>query len=353
MEAREIAGAVTAVATADEVVHQSAVGWADRQRQQPMQVDSIFWIASMSKPITGTAVMMLQERGKLAVDDPVKKHLPEFANLKDANGNSVDVTIRHLLTHTSGLSELTGDQERELTTLEAVAQRVAQKPVRFEPGSRWSYCQSGINTAARIVEVASGRLFPEFLQRELFDPLEMPDTTFYLTKEQLERLAVSYRTTDRGELEPAEIFILAGKPPTHRDRYPRASGGLFSTAPDYVRFCRMILRGGELEGRRYLQRDSIERMSRIYTDELQTGFTPGNGWGLGWCVVRQPQGVTSILSPGSFGHGGAYGTQAWLDPARGAAYILMVQRTNFPNADASDVRRRFQEAASARVGPGR
>jgi CubicO group peptidase (beta-lactamase class C family) len=147
-------------------------------------------------------------------------------------------------------------------------------------------------------------------------------------------------------LEPAENFILLGKSPTSRDRFPAANGGLFSTAPDYARFCQMILNGGELEGRRYLKREAVEKMTTLQTGDLTTGFTPGNGWGLGWCIVRKPQGVSEVLSPGSFGHGGAYGTQAWIDPTKGRIYILMVQRANFPNSDASDVRRAFQKAAA-------
>jgi CubicO group peptidase (beta-lactamase class C family) len=174
----------------------------------------------------------------------------------------------------------------------------------------------------------------------------MKDTTFYPAAEQLSRLAKSYRRTPDGKLDEAEIFFLAGRDPSSRDRYPAANGGLFSTAHDYARFCRMVLRGGELDGRRYLKPESVRGMTAILTGDLQTGFTPGNGWGLGWCVVRKPEGVTAMLSPGTFGHGGAYGTQAWIDPEKGRIFILMVQRANFPNADASDVRRAFQEAAA-------
>ena len=189
--------------------------------------------------------------------------------------------------------------------------------------------------------------FDQFVERRLFGPLGMKDTTFYLTEEQLPRLATSYRRTDKGELEATEISILYGKAPTSRDRFPAANGGLFSTAPDYARFCQMILNGGELDGRRYLKPESVKLMTTVQTGDLKTGFTPGNGWGLGWCVVREPQGVTAMLSPGTFGHGGAYGTQAWIDPVKKRIYILMIQRADFPNSDASDVRRAFQEAASS------
>jgi CubicO group peptidase (beta-lactamase class C family) len=344
---KEIAGAVAIVATPDKVLHLEAIGKADIDADTPMRPDSIFWIASMSKPVTATAVMMLQDEKKLFVDDLVEKHLPEFRQLKTEDGQPARVTIRHLLTHTSGMSEITPEEARGVSNLAGVIPLYVAKPVGFEPGSKWVYCQSSINTAARIVEVVSGMPFEEFLEQRLFAPLGMKDTTFYLSEEQLPRLATSYRRTDDGTLEPIPIRFLDGKSPTSRDRFPAGNGGLFSTAPDYARFCQMILNGGELDGRRYVSPESVKLMTSVQTDGLKTGFTEGNGWGLGWCVVREPQGVTESHSPGSFGHGGAYGTQAWIDPVKKRIQILMVQRANFPNSDASDVRRAFQAAASS------
>ncbi len=344
---REVSGLVTLVATPDRIVHLDAIGSADIAAGRPMRPDTIFWIASMTKPITATAVLMLQEEGKLSVDDPVEKHLPEFKDLKTADGKPARVTIRHLLTHTSGMGEISGDEARRIKDLAGVIPLYVAKPVKFEPGTKWTYCQSGINTAARIVEVVSGVPFDRFVERRLFGPLGMKDTTFYLTDEQLPRLATSYRRTKQGELEPTKVSILYGNAPTSRDRFPAANGGLFSTAPDYARFCRMILNGGELEGRRYLKPESVALMTAVQTGDLKTGFTDGNGWGLGWCVVRQPQGITAMLSPGTFGHGGAYGTQAWIDPVKKRFYVLMIQRADYPNSDASPVRRAFQEAAAS------
>jgi CubicO group peptidase (beta-lactamase class C family) len=344
---REIAGVVTLVATPERIVHLHAIGKADLEAGTLMAADSIFWIASMSKPILAMLLLMLQDEGKLSMDDPVEKHVPEFKRLVTKEGKPAPVTIRHLLTHTSGMGELTSAEAKSSATLSETVPLHVAKPVAFEPGTKWVYCQSGINTGARIVEVVSGMPFEVFAEKRLFGPLGMKDTTFYLAKEQLPRLARSYKRTDKGELEPAEIFILHGKSPTSRDRFPAANGGLFSTAPDYARLCQMILNDGVVAGKRYLSSKSIQSMSAIHTGDLKTGFTPGNGWGLGWCVVREPQGVTAMLSPGSFGHGGAYGTQAWIDPAKKRAYILMVQRSNFSNSDASEVRRAFQTAASA------
>jgi CubicO group peptidase (beta-lactamase class C family) len=345
--AREIAGAVTLVATPDRIVHLDASGNAVLDRGEAMQTDTIFWIASMSKPVLATLLLMLQDEGLLSVDDPVEKYLPDFKGLKTADGKPAQVTIRHLLMHTSGLAEITSEQARDARTLASVIPLYVAKPVKFTPGSKWVYCQSGINTGGRIAEVVTGEPLEKLLQRRLFDPLGMKDTTFYLTEKQLPRLARSYRRTEKGELEATDIAFLNGKLPTSRDRFPAPNGGLFSTASDYARFCQMVLRGGELDGKRYLKPETVKLMTTIQTGDLNTGFTPGNGWGLGWCVIREPQGVTAMLSPGSFGHGGAYGTQAWIDPTTKCVYLLMVQRANFPNSDESGVRRAFQEAASA------
>jgi CubicO group peptidase (beta-lactamase class C family) len=341
----EIAGAVTLVATPEEILHYDANGLADIAAAKPMPPDAIFWIASMTKPLTAAAVLMLQDEGKLSVDDPVAKYLPELASLKTPDGQPVRLTLHHLLTHTSGMPEATRDQYKSARKLADVIPFYAGKTLSFVPGSKWQYSQSGINSLGRIVEIVSGQGFPEFLQKRLLDPLGMKDTGFYLTEAQLPRLAKSYALTN-DTLTEVPVAFLNGDSPTFRDRYPAPNGGLFSTASDYARFCRMLLNHGMLDGRLLLKPETVARMSRIQTGDPKTGFTDGNGWGLGVCVVRQPQGVTAALSPGTFGHGGAYGTQAWIDPARQKVYVLMIQRSNLPNADASDVRRAFQDAAS-------
>lgn len=350
--ANEIAGAVTLVADPEGIVHLMAQGDADVAAQKPMKPDTIFWIASMTKPVTATAVMMMVDSGKLSPDDLVEKYIPEFAKIKTSKGEPAKLTIRHLLTHTSGMSEDYGPEARKAKTLAEVVPLYAAKPLQFDPGTKWSYCQSSINTAGRIVEIVSGMTFDKFLEDRLFKPLSMDDTGFYLTEEQLPRLAAPYERTSEGKLRKTGNMFLGDKKPTDRDRFPAPNGGLFSTALDYSNFCRMILRGGELEGKRYLSPESVKFMTTLKTGELKTGFTEGCGWGLGWCVVREPRGITAMLSPGSFGHGGAYGTQAWIDPERKRAYLLLVQRSNFPNSDASEVRKGFQEAAAAGLDKG-
>jgi CubicO group peptidase (beta-lactamase class C family) len=345
VENHTIAGAVTLVADKDQVLSLTTVGYADLAAKKPMRTDSLFWIASMTKPVTATAVLMLQDEGKLSVDDPAAKYLPELANLKTPDGKPAKVTLRQMLTHTSGMAEATKEESRAARKLADLIPHFAARPMQFAPGTKWQYCQSGINSLGRIVEVVSGQSLPEFMQKRLFDPLGMKDTTFYPSEEKLARLAKSYKAVD-GKLEETTIFMLERHNAASRDRYPAANGGLFSTAWDYGRFCQMLLNKGSLGGRQYLTPESVKLMSTIQTGDLKTGFTEGNGWGLGCCVVRQPQGVTAMLSPGTFGHGGAYGTQAWIDPVKQTIYVLMVQRANFPNSDDSDVRQAFQAAAA-------
>jgi CubicO group peptidase (beta-lactamase class C family) len=318
-----------------------------------MTPDTVFWIASMTKPTTATAILMLQDDGKLNVSDSVAKYLPEFNNLKTPSGKPANLTIKQILTHTSGLGEASGPDAQKAKTLADLVPLWLAAPMQYEPGEKWRYTQSGINAAARIVEVVSGMTFDAFLQKRLFDPLGMKHTTFYLTPESRAQLVTAYaKNKETGSLDPVPPRPEFGP----RDRPPQGNGGLYSTAPDYARFCQMLLNGGTFEGHRYLTPAAMKFLTTPQTGDLPTGFFQDNnfgrhgtnyGWGLGTCILRQPhEGVAAMLSPGTYGHGGAWGTQAWIDPVKGVAYILMVQRSNFPNSDASDVRRAFQQAAA-------
>jgi CubicO group peptidase (beta-lactamase class C family) len=349
----EIAGAVTMVVTRDKVLHLETSGFADVAAKRPMTSDTLFWIASMTKPVTGVAILMLQDEGKLSVTDPVAKYLPEFANLKTPSGKPANLTLTQILTHTSGLGEASGPSAQSARTLADLVPLWLAAPMQYEPGEKWKYTQSGINAAARIVEVVSGMTFDAFVQKRIFDPLGMKSTTFYPTDEQRVRLATAYaKNKDTGALESVPPRPDFGP----RDRPPQGNGGLYSTAPDYARFSQMLLNGGTLDGRRYLSDRAMTFLTTPQTADLPTGFfqndTYGNrganyGWGIGTCILRTPHdGVAAMLSPGTYGHGGAWGTQAWIDPVKGVAYVLMVQRSNFPNSDASDVRRDFQQAAA-------
>ena len=355
----EIAGAVTVVVAKDKVLHLESTGLADVASKRAMTPDALFWIASMTKPVTGTAVLMLQDEGKLNVADPVAKYLPEFAALKTPSGKPANLTITQLLTHTSGLGEAGGDGAKNAKTLADLVPLWLAAPMQYEPGAKWRYTQSGINAAARIVEVVSGMTFDAFLQKRLFDPLGMKDTTFYPTDAQRARLATSYaKNKDTGALEavpPREFYEGT------RNRPPQGNGGLYSTAPDYARFCQMLLGGGTRDGVRILSAEAMKFLSTPQTpDAMPVGFFQNNtfgqhgkkyGWGIGTSILRTPhEGVAAMLSPGTFGHGGAWGTQAWCDPVRGVAYVMMVQRANFPNSDASVVRGAFQQAAADAIG---
>jgi len=349
---QEIAGAVTVVVTKDRIAHLETTGLADVASKRPMTPDTMFWIASMTKPVTGVAILMLQDEGKLKVTDPVAKYLPEFADLKTPSGKLANLTITQILTHTSGLGEAPGPAAQQAKTLADLVPIWLAAPMQYEPGERWRYTQSGINGASRIVEVVSGVTFDVFLQQRLFDPLGMKSTTFYLTDEQRARLATAYaKNKETGALEAVPPRTDFGP----RNRPPQGNGGLYSTARDYARFAQMLLNGGVFERKRYLSDAALKLLTTPQTGTLPTGFfqndTYGNrganyGWGIGTCVLITPHdGVAAMLSPGTYGHGGAWGTQAWIDPVKGAAFILMVQRSNFSNSDASDVRAAFQNAA--------
>jgi len=350
----EIAGAVTVVVNKDKVLHLESSGFADVASKKPMAPDTLFWIASMTKPITGVAILMLQDEGKLNAADPVSKYLPEFAALKTPSGKPANLTITQILTHTSGLGEASGPDAQKAKTLADLVPLWLAAPMQYEPGEKWKYTQSGINAAARIVEVVSGMTFDAFLEKRLFDPLDMKNTTFYLTPGNRAELVTAYaRNKDTGQLEPVPPRPEFGP----RDRPPQGNGGLYSTATDYARFCQMLLNGGTLKGRRYLSAGAMKFLTTPQTEELPTGFFQNDtfgqhgtnyGWGLGTCVLKSPhEGVASMLSPGSYGHGGAWGTQAWIDPVKGVAYILMIQRSGLPNSDGSDARLAFQKAAAA------
>jgi CubicO group peptidase (beta-lactamase class C family) len=350
----EIAGAVTVVVTKDRIVHFESTGFADVATKKPMTPDTLFWIASMTKPITGVAILMLQDDGKLKASDPVAKYLPEFANLKTPSGKPANLTIAQILTHTSGLGEAGREESQKARTLADLVPLWLAAPMQYEPGEKWRYTQSGINAAGRVVEVVSGMTFDAFLQKRLFDPLGMSNTTFYPTDAQRAQLVTAYaKNRETGTLEAVPPRPEFGP----RDRPPQGNGGLYSTATDYARFSQMLLNNGSLNGRSYLSAAAMKYLNTSQTGNLPTGFFQNDtygqrgtnyGWGLGTCVLRTPhEGVAGMLSPGTFGHGGAWGTQAWIDPVKGVAYVLMVQRSNFPNSDASDVRRDFQKAAAA------
>lgn len=358
VDGADIAGSVTVIGNKDGIVDIEAIGSQDLERGIAMTKDALFRIASMTKPITAIGIMILVEEGKLAIDDPVEKHLPEFRGqmLVAERGPetitlkkpSRPITLKDLLTHTSGLpgkmpeglSELYA--QRNHTLAEAVIAS-SQRPLDFEPGTRWAYSSAGIDVLGRIIEVTSGQSYEAFVQKRVFDPLGMVDTTFYPTDKQLARLATLYAKDPKTRRLYAPPGATSGPPKDAR--FPNPAGGLFSTGPDLARFYQMMLNGGALGETRIISAASAKIMTTSYTGDLPAGFSPGIGFGLGWSVVREPQDVTEMLTPGAYGHGGGTGTQGWIDPTQNLFLIMLLQRSDMGRADEARVRHGFPAVA--------
>jgi CubicO group peptidase (beta-lactamase class C family) len=361
----EISGAVLAIGTADGLVYHEAIGKQSLESGKPMPKDAIFRIASMTKPITSLGIMILSDEGKLAVDDPVEKHLPEFKgqmltknSAKDTGDVSLvkparPITLKDCLTHSSGMQDwpaaLNNASPKRDHTLAEIILLTSQRPLDFPPGSKFKYCQTGMDTLGRTIEVKSGKSYEDFLAERVFKPLGMKDSAFYVTSQNSDRLAEMYAKRD-GKL------VATGNAPNpvtgdgkNKPKYPSPAGGLFSTAEDLAKVYRMLLNHGKSDGGQLISEAAHEAMTKVQSGDLQTGFTPGNCWGLGVCMVREPQGVTGMLSPGTYGHGGAFGTQGWIDPHKGVFLILMIQRSGLPNADGSEVRKQFQALAMGAI----
>jgi CubicO group peptidase (beta-lactamase class C family) len=332
-----LAGAVTLVASPEKVLDIETVGYSDIAAHQPMRPDSLFWIASMSKPITTAAFMMLVDEGKVNVDDPVEKYLPEFHDQWLAAEQDKDhillkrpqhpITVKNILTHTSGLPATSAIEKPtlDLLRLREAALSYSMTPLLFEPGSKYSYANAGINTAGRIIEVVSGIPYEQFLQKRLFDPLGMTDTTFWPNEKQLRRLAKSYTSnkakTDLEETPIAQLHY----PLSDHSRQPMPAGGLFSTAHDLNRFCQMMMGGGVFDGKRYLSQAAVKQATTVETGAISNG-NDNNGYGFGWSVLKRAAGKDG-RSAGSFGHGGAYKTMMWVDPGNGLVMVFLRQHS--------------------------
>jgi CubicO group peptidase (beta-lactamase class C family) len=309
----------------------------------------------MTKPITAIGIMILADEGKLSVEDPVEKHLPEFRGQMLVTGRNKDavtlgppsraITLRDLLTHTSGLpafppglSEIYN--KRDYTLAEATL-AMSQRPLDFEPGSKWAYCNPGIDTLGRVIEVVSGQPYDVFLKKRLFEPLGMKDTTFVPTKEQTERLAGLYESKE-GKLT-ATAKPLIGLP--ELVKHPIPAGGLLSTGGDLAKLYQMMLRKGTVGNARILSEKAVAEMTKVQIGEMKGGFGEGMSFGFGWAVVKEPKGVTERLSAGTYGHGGAFGTQGWIDPNRDLFVILLIQRVGLSGGDGNELRKELQNVA--------
>jgi len=339
----QIVGAVTLIARKGQVVHHTALGWKYKEENISMSIDTIFGLASMTKPIVSTALMMLFEEGHFRLDDPIADWIPEYADhmVHVSNGprqrqvrEDRPITIRHVLTHTSGLtlnvagsglSEadrrwVTNDSKPFATLGERVA-RAAKIPSAFHPGDHWQYGAS-TDYVAVLVEKISGMTIDAFLKERIFEPLGMPDTFYNIPRDKVDRVTAAYRPNDdfKAELLRAPEF----QEPT---TYFRGTAGLSSTAADYFRFAQMIANGGEFDGVRLLGRMTVDLM---ISNNIGTGKDvyirgPGYGFGLGFGVLLDPTQSFDTLSPGSYGWGGAFGTLYWADPVEDLIGLMFIQ----------------------------
>jgi CubicO group peptidase (beta-lactamase class C family) len=359
-----LAGAVTLVSSPEQVLSLEAVGYSDVGAKTPMTTDAFFWIASMSKPMTAAALMMLVDLGKVKLDDPVERYLPEFHGQMVIAEKSADhlvlrkpghpITVREILSHTSGLvGRSPREVELDMLTLREAVITYASAPLQFEPGTRYEYCNPGINTVGRLIEVVSRMRYEEFMQKRLFDALGMKDTTFWPSEEQLKRLAKSYAPDAFGRrLEEIKITQLT-YPLSDRKRDPYPAGGLFSTATDVASFCRMVLKGGVHDGARLLSERSVRSMTSTQTGELLNQGKGENGYGLGWSTSRRSSGDSGPVIPGPCGHGGAYATDMSIDPANGLITVFMVQHAGYPGVEGGKILGDFKRAAFEASGKGR
>ena len=346
VEKGELAGAVALVTDKDKVLSVETVGFADIAKGVKMKPDAMFWIASQSKPMTATAVMMVLDEGKIALNDPVEKYLPEFHGqmvVAERDNDHVllrkpahPITIREVLSHTSGLPFKSAVEEPTLDglPLAAAVRSYAAAPLQTEPGTHYQYSNAGINTAACIIEVVERMKYEDFMQQRLFDPLGMKHTTFWPNASEVRRVAKSYRPgAGKTNLVEFPISQLIYPLNDRVHRMPMPAGGLFSTAQDTAIFCRMLLNGGELNGRRYLSPAAFRELTKRQTPESMK-----ESYGLGFAV-----------GPDWFGHGGAHATNMEIRPTKGLAIIWMVQHGGF-SGDGAKAQGVFRDWALERFG---
>ena len=336
----ETAGVVTLVARQGKVVHFSAQGQRDVESAAPMTHDSIFRIASMTKPIASVALMMMYEDGHFQLRDPISKWLPEFADMRvavpappgaritsrfdtaPANG---PITVQQILTHTAGLANsyrgITQPEFMEMSaetrsgdTVGDMLKRLAKLPLNFHPGEHWEYGRA-TDIVGRLVEVMSGQTLDEFFKDRIFEPLDMTDTHFYLPESKLDRFAALYRPGDDNQIALSEAPLAGSRYVAEPHTYFSGAGGLVSTARDYFRFSQMMLNGGELDGVRILSRKTVEMVTANHTGDKEIWLAgPGYGFGLGYAVVTDLGPAATPRSEGTYYWSGAFGTIFWIDP---------------------------------------
>jgi CubicO group peptidase (beta-lactamase class C family) len=318
-------GAVFAIARPDRILDLEAVGVADVDTGAPMRPDSIFRLMSMTKPVTAAAVMILVDEGKLKLDDPVSRLLPEFGGFGVPGAPAL--TLRHLLTHSSGIGF--GTIPKQPSSLEQRAREAATHKWPVPAGKQWAYSGiEGPDIIARAVEVAAGEPFEQFVKRRIFDPLGMKDTTWYLSPEQQKRLVGLYGSVN-GK-------VVKMPPPLPLPDQPAGGYGLYSTAPDFLHFVQMLAGNGKFHGKRILSATAVAQLHAVQLEAGFPGLQPGLEWGLLMRRVGDPAAAGSPLPAGAYGWSGAYGTHFWIDPATGLAAVWMVNLTTAGGAASPD-----------------
>jgi CubicO group peptidase (beta-lactamase class C family) len=347
VDSGRVAGVVAVLARDGEVVYQEAIGRFDSERPQPLTTDHLFRIYSMTKPVTAVAILKLQEQGKLDIDDAVSKYIPAFADVQVyAGGPASDPelrdparppTIADLMSHTAGLSYgafgntavdsiyTRAGMLDPAMTLQQFADSVAKLPLLYSPGERWVY-SVGLDVAGRVVEVASGLSFEDYLGREIFEPLDMDDTGFFIQEGHEERLMPIHSPGPSGRVVPLREI---GASFERTARFQSGGGGLISSAGDYLRFAQMLANGGELDGVRILSPGSVELMRRNHLPEAIRGTTlagPAHGFGLAVAVQVEPPAGNILSSEGTYYWAGLANTNFWIDPDNGIVGLSLTQQ---------------------------
>ena len=377
----EIAGAVTLVSRLGQVAHLEAVGWRDVERDAPMETGTLFRIASMTKAVTSVAVMQLYEKGALMLADPVAKYLPVFAAMEvltqAGEGGGAEytleparpITIRHLLTHTSGLTYrflsppqlapyyleagIADGLSQTDGTIGEMVDRLAALPLVHQPGERFTYAL-GVDVLGRVIEVITGETLADYMSTEIFEPLGMDDTGFFKRPTDADRFASIYTPRDDGIAKVSEHPVVSadrrtvysnGYPYDGPQTYYSGGVGLSSTISDYARFLQALLNGGELEGARVLGRRTVQLMTRDHLAGLGVPDT-GQRFGLGFEISRDPGLTGGPRSEGAFGWLGFFNTVYWVDPEERLVAIIMTQL--YPN-NRSELTDKFEVAVYSAI----
>jgi len=337
----DLPGMVTIIATQDKILQVDTLGFSNIEKQTPMSESTVFWIASQSKPVTAVAVMILVDEGKLFLTEPVTTYLPELGELRviaeqdDEHTLLVPlerpITLEHLLSHTSGMVWAPPLQLKfgiDVLPLSKSLMTCAMTPLQSQPGTKYSYSNMGINMAATVVERVSGMPFEAFLEKRIFEPLGMKETTFYPTAEQLERQALVYRfDKEQGKLVATPNRELTYPLDDKKIRFPEAAGGLFSTPRELVRFYQMLQGNGVYDGKRILSEEAVREIRKRHPDGLEINY------GLG------------VVTNGKvFGHGGACGTDSMVNTNNGRVILYFIQEEGL--AKAGEAREAFFRIAN-------